>query len=161
MMDKLKFYRYSALGLLVLNLAIMAFFFLYRPMAGGPMGPPQPTHVELDFDEQQKEAFHDLVETHQAEMQRINRQQKELLAEYFNTLSESQMDSSVMVPQRYTDLEAEKISATYEHFLQVKALLNAEQQQKFPTFVERTLKNILGRGGNRPPNRRKRTSEPH
>lgn len=155
MMDKLTFYRYAALGLLVLNLAILAFFFLYRPMTGGPLGPPRPTHVGLDFDEQQKEAFHGLVETHQAEMQRINRQQKDLLAEYFNTLSENQADSSLVVPQRYTKLEEEKISSTYAHFLEVKAILTPEQQQDFPNFVEQTLKNILGRGRNQPPKRRK------
>lgn len=156
MMDKLKFYRYAATGLLVLNLAILAFFFLYRPMVGGPMGPPQATHGELKFDEEQLKAFHGLVEIHQVEMQRINRQQKELLADYFNTLSESQSDSLVVVPKGYSSLEEEKINGTYEHFLQVKALLRPEQQQDFPAFVDRTLKNILGQGRKQPPKRRKR-----
>lgn len=150
-MDKLKFYRYAATGLLVLNLAILAFFFLYRPMVGGPHGQMRPTHLELGFDETQEEAFHSLAQTHQAMMRRINRQQKDLLADYFNSLDKNEADSAALVPKDYTRLEEEKISGTYNHFLQVKALLRPEQQQKFPTFVDRTLKHILGQGKNKPP----------
>ena len=150
-MDKLKFYRYAALGLLVLNLAILAFFFLYRPLVGGPHQRPRPTHLELGFDEAQQDAFFGLVKTHQSMMQRINREQKDLLAEYFNTLAQNEPDSAAMMPQNYTKLEKEKISGTYDHFLEVKALLRPDQQQNFPSFVNRSLKNILGRGRKPPP----------
>lgn len=146
-MDKLNFYRYAATGLLVLNLAILAFFFLYRPLVGGP----GPTHHELKLDPGQDQAFLNLAEAHQAMMQRINQEQKDLLAGYFNTLTRNETDSATMVPQSYTKLEEEKISGTYKHFLEVKALLRPEQQQNFPSFVGRSLQNILGRERNQPP----------
>ncbi|MFK8161877.1 MAG: hypothetical protein AB8H12_05380 [Lewinella sp.] len=150
-MDKLNFYRYAALGLLALNLAILAFFFLYRPLVGGPRDRPGPSHHELALDELQQDAFMTLAENHQVIMRRINQEQKDLLAKYFKTLAWSATDSTLMVPQRYTKLEAEKISGTYDHFLEVKALLRPEQQEKFPNFVERTLKNILGQDRKPPP----------
>jgi hypothetical protein len=155
-MDKLKSYRSAAIGLLVLNLAILAFFFLHRPLIGGSNQRPRPTHLELEFDEAQQDAFFGLVGTHQAMMQRINQEQKGLLAEYFSSLAQNEPDSSSMVPQHYTKLEEEKISSTYDHFLNVKALLRPEQQQKFPSFVDRSLKHILGQGRNRPPSPKER-----
>jgi hypothetical protein len=150
MMNKLNFYRYAALGLLVLNLAILAFFFLYRPLVGGPGGQP-PSHIELELDEAQNDAFHELAKAHQKMMQRIDQQQKDLLAEYFSSLAEHGADSASMVPPYYTTLEREKISGTYEHFLEVKALLRPDQQPNFAEFVDRALENILGQGRNRPP----------
>lgn len=150
-MDKLKFYRYAALGLLVLNLAILAFFFLYRPLFGGPHQPPPPTHHELGFDEAQQDAFSGLVETHRTMMQRINQEQKDLLAGYFSNLARNEPDSAAIVPKHYTKLEEEKITGTYDHFLEVKALLRPDQQPNFPSFVDRSLKSILGQGGNPPP----------
>ena len=138
MMDKLTCYRYASIGLLVLNLAILAFFFLYRPMVGGE-NPPPPSLDMLDMDEAQRDAVHGLATEHQAIMRSANERQKELLNQYFSHLAETDKTAPLKLPAVYLRLEEEKISSTYAHFLQIKRLLRPEQRAQFPTFVHQSL----------------------
>ncbi|WP_020566660.1 hypothetical protein [Neolewinella persica] len=144
MMDKLTFYRYTTIGLLVLNLAILVFFFLYRPLMGGaPDGPPSLAILEMD--KNQNDAFQGLVEKHRVVMRTANDRQKELLTEYFSQLAKPEGPVTGAFPEKYCEYEQEKIVGTYEHFLQVRELLRPEQQANFPIFIDQSLDQILGK----------------
>lgn len=148
MMDKLTFYRYTSIGLLILNLAILAFFFLFRPLMGGPpQGPPNTAILEMDAE--QHAAFQGLVEDHQEIMRTANDRQKELLSQYFSQLADPTGSPTGTFPEKYCEYEQEKIVGTYEHFLQVKGLLRPEQRAKFPLFIDQSLDQILGKAGKR------------
>lgn len=149
-MDKLTFYRYAALGLLALNLAVLAFFFLYRPLVGGGEFGRPPAIGVLKMDAEQYEAFQDLAGEHQTMMRSINASQKEILASYFGQLSGDTNGQTPEVPASYLALEQDKISGTYAHFLKVEGLLRPEQRATFPGFVEESLQQILGQGRKKP-----------
>lgn len=150
MMDKLTFYRYAALGLLALNLAVLAFFFLYRPLVGGGEFGRPPAIGVLEMDEEQHEAFLALAGEHQTMMRSINARQKEMLAGYFGQLSGATIGQTPEVPASYLALEQDKISGTYAHFLEVEGLLRPEQRAAFPGFVEESLQQILGQERKKP-----------
>ena len=156
-MKTLKFYKYFAFTMLVLNITMVLFFMFNKSDTPDrhhhhKMGPPP----MLNLSESQAKAFHDLAHGHKTEMRDIMEQQKAILMRYFQPLYQSgARKDSAQLSEFYT-LEQQKIESTYSHFEDVKKLLNKDQLINYPEFVEKTLGLILGkRKGPHPPHPRK------
>jgi len=141
-MTKLKFYQFAAVGLLLLNLVMLGFFFL-RP--AGPVGDPLKLAREaLRLDTDQQERFTELAMAHSAEMRNINARQSAILAAHFGQLTDLSTSSPTPLPAEHGELERRKVEITYAHFEEVRSLLRPEQESLFPGFVEDVLRRVLG-----------------
>ena len=154
-MKQLQFYKYATWGLLVLNLSMIAFFFLTRPEPPLPHSAKSflPQAIEmLHLDEQQRAAFEQSARAHNQEMNSINEQQQELLLPYFQSLADSSksIDTEKLVSQ-IQRLEGDKVESTYRHFQSVKSILRPEQQAFFEAFMNHALRIILLEQKNPPP----------
>ena len=155
-MKQLKFYKYAAVSLLVLNLVLVVFLLL-SPSKGQQLPPPNghPNHHSateiMKLDEQQNAAFLENVKVHKTQIERLNKEQRQLLQGYFETLfdgSPSHQNDTLL--QQVQAIEVQKIEVTYEHFKAIKVTLKPEQYEGFETFVHKMLKKITSKGRGRP-----------
>ncbi|MEL6843974.1 MAG: hypothetical protein AAFP02_12260 [Bacteroidota bacterium] len=149
MMDKLKVYQLIAGLMVAVNIGILVFFLGFPPHRGkgGPRAIDQ-----LEMTKEQTQEFHQMARRHQTQMQAFNRQQKDALRPYFRQLSQDTAGAGVPeVPAEALTLEEEKIRSTYEHLLEVKGILTADQREGYPEFVDQSIQRILGSQGKRRP----------
>ncbi|MEL6989221.1 MAG: hypothetical protein AAGK97_15520 [Bacteroidota bacterium] len=151
-MKQLQFYKYATIALLLLNLAMIAFFFLTKPKPikkeitfNGP-------HELLSLDEEQEKAFLNLAKDHKAELKNINKNQQRLLSEYFKKLNNNNVQTDSLMDQVIA-LEKNKIESTYQHFTDIKQILNPNQLDQYDKFVEAALSRILKTSSRTPPPR--------
>lgn len=139
-MDKLIFYRVSALGMLLLNLGLLTFIVL-APRGGGPG--QMPVKGRLQLDDAQHDAFLNLADAHGGTMRGLSDRQRDLLVGYFDQLEDSSIKDSPPLPGEVLELEEQKIKRTYEHLLSVRQLLRPEQVEHYPEFVRGAMSRIL------------------
>lgn len=159
-MVRSRFYQYTTIILLVLNIVVISLLFIGRPDRSprqeGPMRPFNRAIDVLKLDKEQHEIFFQSARRHDQDMEDISFQQRELLETYFSTLiipeSNSQADS---ILQQVQQLESQKIQSTYQHFEEVKELLREDQIPNFEVFINNMLKMILNTRGRRLPPPRK------
>lgn len=158
-MKQLQFFKYATIGLVLLNIGIILFFFLTKPKPpehrpGGPQQHPMDRRAIdlLNLNKEQATIFRDLVREHSREMRSINEEQKNALEPYFATVIESVPDPNIQARlDKVMVLEKRKIEVTYKHFEKVKAILEPAQLGEFEIFVKESLNRILGKGGQKPP----------
>lgn len=147
-MEKEKLYKLIIGILLALNL-LQLFGFLFAPQPQAP----QEGHFEneavkmLNLDAEQKEKFARFAEEHKEKMKNLYDEQTQLSSAYFNQTSDSLLN-------RIAQIETEKISATQQHFSDVKNLLNESQVANFEQFKKKALQSILKSHPAPPPERR-------
>lgn len=145
-MDKFTFYRNATFGLLAINLVLLALHIV--PFISGPSNGPGDRMMravdQLELNEEQHERFNTSVEVHKARMKRINREQREILQKYFSGLTSDETNINPKLPQKYLALNEEKVTTTYQHFLDVKNILRPEQLQLYQNWVNETTRRILG-----------------
>lgn len=144
-MKQIQFFKYATLLMLVLNLGLVAFFFLTKPkppMRGETFSPRAIEILQLDKDQHQ--AFLQSAEQHGKQMRTINDGQRNLLRPYFNGLVDPSLNLNPdSILQQVQLLERQKVEATYLHFKAVKALLRDEQQNNFEQFMNQALGRLL------------------
>jgi hypothetical protein len=147
MMKQFQLYKYATWTLLVLNLALIAFFVFTKPQPPPNRGGKKFSEKAVDIlklDGQQQDRFLQAAKQHNQQMETINGQQQDLLKPYFNSLinTDQQVNSDTLL-QQIQQLERNKIESTYRHFQEVKSMLNSEQQAGFEEFVNHALEIIL------------------
>ncbi|KAA3641623.1 MAG: hypothetical protein DWQ02_00200 [Bacteroidetes bacterium] len=159
MMKQLQLFKYATIGLLLLNIGVILFFFLTQPKPPGPM-PGKPGNHAMDhrvvnllnLNDEQVAVFRDLARAHSQEMRKINEAQRQALEPYFANLVHTDPEVSADEQlENILQLERRKIEVTYQHFEEVKAILEPSQLSHYDRFVDESLKMILGRGGKNPP----------
>ena len=146
-MSQIKLYKYATWGLLFLNIAVLAFFLLTKPK---PQHHPPSNNFQseviemLDLNTQQASTFKALAEAHNQQMRSISGQQQQLLIPYFESLTNpsSTIDSDGVLSQ-FQQLEREKIEVTYQHFQDIKSMLNEEQLPDFENFMNTFIHTLL------------------
>lgn len=143
-MSKLNFYKYSAISLLLLNIALVAFL-LFSPPKGRPLGGKNQRATQvMNLDEAQNEAFLMSAKVHQSKIEELNNQQRAILKTHFETLLDDEkvaQNDSLLI--KASVIEQEKVAITYQHFAEIKELLKPEQQAGFKEFVDLMLQRIL------------------
>lgn len=146
-MKPIKFYNYIIIGLVSLNVIILAVFLFPKPrlIRQPSRGNFQTEVIKLfRFDRQQASNFKALTVEHKQKMEQINEQQRKLLLPFFgrltNITASANKDSLL---NRFEQLEREKIEVTYHHFEEIKQLLNKSQLIKFEEFMQNATEKIL------------------
>jgi hypothetical protein len=146
-MKQLTYYKYAIGSLVLLNLAILAFFILTKPR------PPRQTPPHnfrshavniLHLNTEQEAIFNNMAKDHHQKMDALDRLQQELLLPYFQSLSIStiQVDEE-MVLNEIQQLEKEKIQVTHQHFQDLKSILTSEQLPYFEVFTQEFINHVL------------------
>jgi hypothetical protein len=148
-MKQLPFYKYATWILLLLNLAIVGFFFFTRPPAphGGDGKPPLRAIDILEMNDEQHRDFLASVKRHEERLDAINKEQSGALLPYFRSITiESDTTNYDSALIRVQALERAKIESLFQHFQELKDILRADQQAAFKAFVEDIVeKNLLGK----------------
>jgi len=156
-MKQLQFYKYATIGLLLLNVALLTFFFLRKPNHPPRADLKRGAIDILKLDDGQGETFFNLAKEHQQKMKVFNQSQKELLKPYFNSLVDS-TGRNKNVLDKVEQLERQKIESIYRHFQDIKSILKKEQLSVFEEFMDDAIKRILPESKGKSP-RKKRKKE--
>lgn len=145
-MDQLKFYKYCTAGLLILNIAALAFFFFSKPPPppqDGGFGRQSAAQI-MDLDEQQHDLFQKNAADHMQLMDKLNHEQKQLLLQYFASLNsgDAKLPEDSLIPG-VLQLEKDKIESVYLHLAEIKTSLKPEQLAGYQSFVDDALRRIL------------------
>ncbi len=149
-MKQLQFYKYATIGLLLLNLGMLTFFFLTKPKHHSRKDFKRGAVDILKLDDEQRETFFNLVKGHQQKMKVFSQHQKELLSPYFNSLIDS-TEVNQDVFDKVEELERQKIESIYQHFQEIKSILREEQMPGFEEFMNHVMKRILSNSERKPP----------
>ncbi len=104
---------------------------------------------ELGLDKSQQKKYNSMAQNHHREMMNIENQEKKLLKEYFSLLSndESLTEKEAMM-DKIKELEARKLTVTYDHFDDLKKLLNPNQMTRFNIIIEDITSVFLNKNEN-------------
>jgi hypothetical protein len=158
-MKQLQFYKYATWFMVILNISMIAFFFLTRPphqgLPSGEGGGPPFKNKAIDIlklDESQHAIFLKSVQAHRDLIQKTDKKQRDLLKPYFHQLIDPEqvvdVDSTL---HKIQQLERNKIESTYQHFQEIKSILTPDQQADFEVFMKDALKMILMETEKKPP----------
>ena len=158
MMNQNKMYKYATWTLLLLNIAVLAFFIITKPK------PPHHLHSKdfksevgkiLDLSDEQVVSFEAMAKAHNQKMKSINEKQQKLLLPYFKNIADTSknIDEEEALIQ-FQKLEREKMEVTHHHLEEVKSLLNETQLPQFKEFVDMFVDRVLRVGKKTPPHRK-------
>lgn len=143
-MNKLKFYKYATVVLLLINFGLLAFFFLHPGPPRGPKRKGKNAQELMKLDDEQHELFLQMAKAHQLKMKNLDGLHKNALDRYFNTLiSDSLTSEKKNLLEQVQLLERQKVESTYQHLVEIKSILKSEQMADYEVFVDHALKIIL------------------
>jgi len=141
-MNKLKFYQSATLLLLFLNVGFILFGMMRPPERGNRAGLNMAK--ELLLDDAQRQAFTDLGKSHHHSLMKLNSEQKKVLKTYFDNLPNKYDDeTSNLILESICNIEERKVDLTYNHFIEIYDLLDADQKEKYLPAIEKALSGIL------------------
>jgi Spy/CpxP family protein refolding chaperone len=148
-MESAKFLKTTIVVLLLVNIATLVFMWTSRhsegsmqPAPGGPSRVAEYLTHELNLTVDQQKKFEELRDVNHEKIQELNQKSGKMHKEYFDMLGSPQLDSGKMM-QLADSMSActKKIELlTFEHFREVRALCNAEQQKKFDVIIQDALR---------------------
>jgi periplasmic protein CpxP/Spy len=154
-MKKENFLMMVVVALLVLNFGTLGYLFLGKGHNGGmPPHPPKPDKViieRLKLTPEQVGEFEVLKHEHHSGINQLNEASKQLYQEYFGLLKSDTADiaAAQVLEQRLAEVQMQKDSVTFDHFIKLRALCTDEQKPLFDDFVDE-LGEILVRQPPRP-----------
>lgn len=162
MMNKRNILSIGFVIMLILN-AVLLFL-----MIRGPKMPPRQSELsnkidlkekisrDLELTTDQTKAFHELADKHRKAIKVNAEKQKKVIQSYFNYLSVEEQDQTRLseLLEDIKDLESKKITLTYQHFEELKALCNEDQKARFGLIIQDIIQVLVGKErNNRPPPR--------
>lgn len=153
-MEYAKKYRWALIGfiiLLVLNIATLATIWIIRPPTrlAGFGEQEQPRRVqrflerELDLSRQQRESFRQLRENHMRETRSLVSELLDSRRAYYELLNRPDSAIGVSVKdslvRRIGSAHARLEESTYNHFQEVRRILDEEQRRQFDSIIEQTI----------------------
>ena len=96
---------------------------------------------KLELSREQESAYFKLALNHQDKMRDSRNEQKELVKAYFEFLAspDPNVEEQERIIEEIKSLEAQKLSITYQHFEDLKAICNEDQLLKFETVLKDLL----------------------
>lgn len=158
-MSKIKLLSLAVIGLLVINIGILLFLFLRKPIhpaEGRPMqgaGAPKNIIIErLNFDKEQVVQYEKLIHLHQQSVKELNGQIRDTKNQLYSTLASDAVSSKDSLENKLGDLQKQIESVHYNHFEKIKKLCKPEQIEKFNSLTLELAKYFApGRNSQPPP----------
>jgi Spy/CpxP family protein refolding chaperone len=141
-MNKTKLLTIAVVGLLILNLGMMALFlFNGKPPQhqGGPEGEgPKKIIIErLNFDEGQQKQYEGIITEHRSKTKELNKRSRELHDELYSLLKNNAIDKTISdsLIKTITENQKAKEDLNFDHFQKIKAICKDGQIENFSDFV--------------------------
>jgi periplasmic protein CpxP/Spy len=161
-MSKIKLLTAAVVGLLIVNLGLLAFLLMSKPMRppgrGGPgpgkEGPKMLIIKRLDFDKDQVTAYEQLIGRHQELVEELNRETGDTKNNLYSTLADENQSKKDSLISRLGDLQEQIEQVHYNHFTDLRGLCRPEQREQFQALTQE-LAGYFGGPKNTPPHRQK------
>lgn len=150
-MNKTKLYGGIAIGLLIINLALIGFMLTRVKQIGNNRPNPREVVInKLGFDDEQTAAFEEVIKSHREVMNGKEHEARQLKVQLNNLLmteDTAKADSiATVIAAKHKEIQLE----FFNHFLKIKEICKPEQMEKYNAFVD-DLNTIFFRPG---PNKR-------
>jgi len=150
-MRQKRVYELIIIGLIGLNITMVAFF-LAKPFFNDKPPTKSAKNIRteltelLKLNDKQAQDFNDLADVHKHQMRKIEVKQARLLIPYFESLVDSTIHiDKVYLLNQLQKLESSKVELTYEHFKEIKKILNQDQMFDFKFFIDRVSKVLINK----------------
>lgn len=138
----------AVIALLLLNFGILGFLLFQRPPhppGAGSMPLDRRIEEQLHLNAEQQQQFERLKSAHHEQMQASDRAYRDAMSHYFallksDTIVAGRRDSLLA---ELTYIQQERVTATFQHFSDLKALCTPEQRENFDALVPAFLQVIL------------------
>lgn len=136
-MNKTKLYGGIAIGLLIINLALIGFMLTRVKQRGNNRPNPREVVIsKLGFDDEQTAAFEEVIKSHRAVMNGKEQEAGELKVQLNNLLKSgdtAKADSiATIIAAKHKEIQLE----FFNHFLKIKEICKPEQKEKYDEFVD-------------------------
>jgi periplasmic protein CpxP/Spy len=155
-MSKIKLLSIAVIGLLILNLCIVSFLFLRKPLRphdrsnGRPPfehGGPRNEIIEgLRFDSVQVRKYEILIDEHQESIKALNDSVRNVKSMLYQTLNAENNTAKDSLIEKLGSLQISIERTHYEHFAEIKKLCKPDQLSDFEALTKR-LAGFFGRSG--------------
>jgi protein CpxP len=142
-MSKLKLLTIAVIGLLVVNLAMVAFFVLNRPSQRPegrlPMEQDGPKNIiieKLHFDKEQSAQYESLIEQHQVIIKSLNDSIKDAKNELYSSLTNQNFTGKDSLIAKLGLLQRQIELTHYEHFAAIKKLCKPNQLDDYTALTK-------------------------
>ncbi|MCX6183346.1 MAG: hypothetical protein NT150_15640 [Bacteroidetes bacterium] len=135
-MNKVKLLSYISVGLLLTNILVLCFLFFGKPKHHGPPNVREEVIEKLDFNENQILIYDQLIQWHQHEIMKAEKEMLRLKTQLYVGLasnSDECVKDSIVREIANVDIEIENIH--YKHFQDINDLCSEEQKVKFQELV--------------------------
>lgn len=141
-----RFLTIAVVLLLLVNIAMIVFMVRGRnhhdlKHPGKPGSPFETMEKELNMDDKQKEEVKKLRDEHFAGIRPLFDSIRAAKTAFFSLVKDPNVtDSQLNVyDKRITDIQSTIDKLTFAHFKSVRALFNADQQQKYDEFIQKMM----------------------
>lgn len=138
--------------LVLINIALLTFIWLKKGSGQPPLRGDARDYLikELSLNESQVKSFDNLRKGHFEKVHQYREQMRELKDSFFNQLQGPRNAQTDTLAQRIGGLQTKLDLETFDHFSQLRALLNGEQIKKFDQVIQEVLR-TMGPGEGPPP----------
>ena len=158
-MSKIKLLSIAVLGLLIINIGILLFLFLRKPVhppGDRPIqgkGATKNIIIELlNFDKEQVVQYEKLINLHQQSVKELDGQIRETKNQLYSTLASDAVISKDSLENKLGELQKQIEVVHYNHFSEIKRLCKPEQIEKFNSLSHELAKLFApGRNSQPPP----------
>jgi hypothetical protein len=146
-MTKIKLLSIAVIGLLLINIGILAFLFLSKPMhlpvdgPGGKREGPKLIIIEkLHFDKEQVARYEKLIDLHQKTVRELDGQIRETKNQLYATLAEETDKNKDSLQNKLGEIQRQIEFAHYSHFEEIKKLCKPGQMEYFKNLTAELAK---------------------
>ncbi len=158
-MSKIKLLSLAVFGLLLINIGILMFLFLRKPIhpAGdrpmkGEEGPKNIIIERLNFDKEQVAQYEKLIHLHQQSVKELNGQIRDTKNQLYSTLASNAVINKDSLENKLGDLQKQIEAVHYNHFEEIKKLCKPRQLEKYNSLTLELAKFFApGRNSQQPP----------
>lgn len=155
-MNKLKFYQFLTVALLIGNLVLLSFLFFGKKKNGRGLSPKKIVSERLNLTKSQQAEYEKLIKNHQQDIGAESQKIAELKNNLYATLS-ADTQSVVLTDSLLSLIAIQKLTIEkihYAHFLDIKKLCTPEQLPAFEALSQDIAKIFS------PPRKRRRHKKP-
>jgi len=154
-MTKIKLLTIAVIGLLFINIGILAFLFLHKPVPppDRPMRGEGPKNIiieRLHFDKEQVAQYEKLIEQHQQSLRELDGQIRMIKNQLYSTLANNSNTGKDSLQAKLGEIQKQIEAAHYNHFNEIKKLCKPEQLENFNALTQ-DLAKFFAPGKNLPP----------
>lgn len=142
-MSKIKLLTIAVIGLLIVNLATVAFLLLRKPFQHPEGRPPMeqagPKNIIIDklhFDKEQVAQYESLIEQHQAKIKSLNDSINIAKNELYSTLTSENFTGKDSLIERLGLLQKQVELTHYNHFASILAICKPDQIEAFNNLTK-------------------------